>query len=378
MITITRRLCDVDSYPASLPAVAAHGLPGSTLSFPPDFLGGESWAGLLAGVRKHRLIGHLRAAIDAGTFPATAEQADDVRAQHRGILLRVLALERELTRVVDLLSEFEVDSRVLKGSAVAHLDYPQPALRSFIDLDILVREDDIERTVAVLSSADFARTLAEPRPGFDRRFDKGLTLRHPTGFELDLHRTFVLGPWGRLLDLTSLWEDSAEFTVGAHRLRALSRTDRFLHACYHAALGDWPLRLGSLRDVAQLLPRDEREADDVVCRAGSWGVGAVISAAVADTYRLLGVETSVPIRTWAEDYPLTRREESWLALHTHGGKTFAAQALATVPTLPTLRDKAAYLQALLLPDPRYTADRHASKLARFSYALREIRRGHRS
>lgn len=26
-----------------------------------------------------------------------------------------------------------------------------------------------------------------------------------------------------------------------------------MHACYHAALGDWPLRLASLRDMAEML-----------------------------------------------------------------------------------------------------------------------------
>ena len=43
--------------------------------------------------------------------------------------------------------------------------------------------------------------------------------------------------------------------------------------------------------------------------------------------------------------------------------------------LPRWRDKVAYLHALVPPDARYTAGRHASALARFGYAVREIRRG---
>jgi hypothetical protein len=262
---------------------------------------------------------------------------------------------------------------VLKGSAYAHLDYPEPALRSFVDLDLLFRPADIALAVSTLESAGFARTLAEPRPGFDERFDKGTTLRSPAGFEIDLHRTFVLGPWGVRVDLDALWDAGSPFTVGGRTLTALSAPHRFLHACYHAALGDWPLRLGSLRDVAQLTPATGQEA--LLEPARSWGVQAVVAAAVADSTRLLGLPVAGPLRTWAAAYTPTRREEHWLALHTREDKTFAAQAVATLPVLPGWRDRAAYLRALVLPDDRYTADRHRSALSRVRYGVREALRG---
>jgi hypothetical protein len=36
---------------------------------------------------------------------------------------------------------------------------------------------------------------------------------------------------------------------------------------------------------------------------------------------------------------------------------------------------AAYLRALVLPDPQYVTGRHRSRLVRFGYAIREARRG---
>ncbi|OLF15720.1 nucleotidyltransferase family protein [Actinophytocola xanthii] len=369
---MARRLCGEDAYPATLLAVAATGLPSERV-FPRLPLAEEDWTALLGAARKHRLLGHLRAAVASGELPATDAQAAQVRAVHRALLLRVLSLERELVGVVDRLAEAGLETRVLKGSAYAHLDYPDPALRSFIDLDLLFRPTDFDAAVATLVGAGFVRTLAEPRPGFDRRFDKGTTLR-AEGFELDLHRTFVLGPWGVLVDLDALWATSETFEVGGRTLTTLSAPNRFLHACYHAALGDWPLRLGSLRDVAQLVPADEHA---VIATATAWGVQAVVAAAVADSTRLLGLPVDGPLRTWARDFVPTRREESWLALHTHAGKTFAAQAIATLPVLPGVRDKAAYLRALVFPDDRYTDGRHSSALSRFGFGVREALRGRR-
>lgn len=372
---MVRKRCGEDNYPPPLLAVAGYGLPGASRAFPRQPLDDSSWTSVLSAAHTHRLTGSLRAAIDGGVLPATDAQVHQARAAHRSAMVRVLSLERELITVVDLLAASAVETRVLKGTAVAHLDYRQPALRSFIDLDILVSPADIDRAVRVLVVAGFVRTLAEPRPGFDRRFDKGTTLASPAGYVLDLHRTFVLGPWGVAVDLDALWDRGQEFTVGGHSLRALSRPNRFVHACYHAALGDWPLRLASLRDVAEMLRDADMDGEDLVRLASDWGVEAVMASAIADTRRLLGIATTDELSSWAERYVPSRREAARLALHTHPDKTFAAQALATLRVIPRFRDKAAYLRALVIPDQQYTAGRHPSVLARFRFGIREVRRG---
>ena len=367
---MSRKLCDETAYRAPLLAVAAHGLPGTTRTLPSEPLSEQDWTAVLEGAGKHRLTGLLNAAITGGALPATAEQARQVRAAHRTAQLRVLTLEHELVAIVDLLTRAGIDTRVLKGSALAHLDYPDPGLRSYHDIDILLRPDDIERAVAALSAAGFTRTLAEPRPGFDRRFDKGMTLRPSANYELDLHRTFVLGPWGRLVKIDELWDEGQELTVGGRSLQTLSWPNRFLHTCYHAALGNWPLRLGSLRDIAEMLRTDDGQAVRRIARA--WGVEAIVATAVSDTQRLL----AIPGWPWVDSFVPSRRDESWLGLHTRTDKTFAAQAVATLRVLPW-RDKPAYVRALVLPDSRYTADRHASAMSRFTYAVKEVRRGTR-
>lgn len=376
---MARRLCAEGEYPDGLLAVAGHRLHEARHAAPDQPLVDGAWAALLAGAGAHRITGLLDAAIRDGAFPATPEQAAAAAHDHRSRQLRVLALEQRLVGVVGLLAGHGLGARVLKGPAVAHLDYPDPGLRSYIDLDVLVRAADIDSVVHVLTDAGFARTLAEPRPGFDRRFDKGLTMVPRDGFELDLHRTFVLGPWGRLVDLDALWEASEDLCLGGVAVQALTRPHRFLHACYHAALGDWPLRLGSLRDIAEMLRAvdgDPAAAASVRAVAESWGVEAVMAAAVADTHRLLGGPAGA-LTEWAQDHVPGRRAEAWLALHTRTDKTFAAQAVATVGVLPGWRDRAAYLYALLLPDSRYTVGRHRSPLARISYAIAQVRKGRR-
>lgn len=357
-----RKLCAEDAYTPTLLAVAGHGL--TTRQFPAIPLSPVRWEEFLTAATKHRVLGHAQAAVRTGELPVTAEQRAQLRSMHRAIAVRTLKLEQTLVEVAGQVPPL----RVLKGSAYAHLDYPDPARRSFIDLDLLFKASDFGAAVAGLTGRGYTRILAEPRPGFDARFDKGTTLRGH-GVELDLHRTFVLGPWGRLVRTEELWAESEPFVLGGRTMHALAAPYRFLHACYHAALGDWPLRLGSLRDVAQLMPK----ASLSVVR--SWGVEAVVAAAVADATRLLGLPQACSVQDWAVGYVPTGRDEQWLGLHTRSDKTFAAQALATLSTLTGVREKVAYLRALLLPDPSYVEGRHASAVARIRFGVREALRG---
>ena len=84
-----------------------------------------------------------------------------------------------------------IESRVLKGVALAHTAYDDPADRVFADVDLLVPGDELTRAATVLTAALGAeRPVPEIRPGFDDRFGKEAMLK-VDGLELDLHRTFV-------------------------------------------------------------------------------------------------------------------------------------------------------------------------------------------
>lgn len=362
-------------YPEPLLAVASYGLAASSRVLPTRPIAEEAWLAVLESARRNRLTGLLCAAVEDGSLPATHEQMGQARQLQVSAMAWVMRLEHELLAVVDLLTASGVDVRVLKGSAVAHLDYPDPALRSFIDLDVLLRSEQIDRAVGLLTGAGFQRRHPQPRPGFDRRFSKGTTFLSPAGYELDLHRTFVQGPWGLLMDLDDLWDAGEEFEVAGRRIRALSRPARSLHACYHAALGDWPPRLSSLRDVAQMLLVSGQDDRALRALAAHWEAEAVLAVAVSDAWSILGVAESTAASIWAQGYLPKGRDEARLAVYRHGQRTSTAQAVSALSAISGLRDKAAFVRALVLPEVHYIHGRHSSAIARFRYGLAEARRG---
>jgi hypothetical protein len=102
-----------------------------------------------------------------------------------------LVLERLLLKLADRLETEHIDYRVLKGSAAAHLIYSEPWLRSYGDIDLLIPAQQLEATITLLTDLGYRRDRPQPRPRFDRRFGKGVTVFSPDGDPVDLHRTLA-------------------------------------------------------------------------------------------------------------------------------------------------------------------------------------------
>lgn len=353
--------------------VAAFGLPGSLHDFPRHPVGRHTWQGLVETVRRQRLSGMLVGAIEAGAWPATEQQAAAALDLHLDAISSVLRLERMLLAVLDELTAAGVEPRVLKGSAVAHLDYPKSHERLFGDVDLLVRAEEFDRAVAALTGAGHRRRFPQPRPGFDRRFSKGTSFVTVGGFELDLHRTFVMGPFGLLVDLADVWSDPDRFSLAGRQLTALSPEVRFLHACFHAALGDVVPRLVPQRDVVQMLLSGRLDGGLVRSLMHGWQAEAVVARAVSLSWRTLAVADEVALSAWAQRYTPTMREERYLRVYTDARGSYAAKELVALGVIPRWRDRAAFLHALMLPDHSYVQGRHPGRVARLRGATLAVK-----
>jgi hypothetical protein len=365
------------AWPALLPGVAGHGLPGAAAAVSADALEPSVWAHLLELAVGERITGLLVDAILGGALPATDEQAGEAQRELRASMVTALALEATLVKTATTLDEAGVDYRVLKGTAVAHLDYPRPWLRSFGDVDLLVRSSQYDRAVGALVRAGHRRNFPEPRPGFDRRFGKGSCLVGPAGYEIDLHRSLAMGPYGLRIRLDDLWHRSSTFDVAGRLFRALAPEERFLHACFHAVLGNSPPRLAAVRDVAQMHLARPLDVDLVRRLSSSWGADAVVAGAVRLSAELLGLTTDTPLTRWALQFTPDRRDRHALAVYSRASQSYAAKSFAAVRSIPGIREKAAFVLTLAFPSRGYLAQRRQSATGRWRRGVSEVRRSRR-
>lgn len=366
------------AWPEPCAALAAHGLPGATLALPDAPVDDRRWGHVMSSVVSERISGLLAQAIDDGALAVTARQADEAAAAHRASMIAAVLLERALLATAARLDAAGIEFRVLKGSAVAHLDYPDPSLRSFGDNDLLVRSSDFDAAVAELVAGAHRRKYPEPRPGFDRRFGKGSCLVAGDGFEIDLHRTLAMGPFGLRIRLDDLWSHPSEFVLAGRSLAAPALEVRFLHACFHAVLGDRFTRLATVRDVAQLQRGRPLDIDRVLEISGAWRAQAVVARALRTAAEVLGLAPVDRLDEWAQGYELSGREQRALAVYRSADPTYAGKSFAAVSAIPGLRDKLAFAYALSFPTRRYRHERQERTLQRWRRGAIQIGRSLRA
>jgi hypothetical protein len=329
---------------AHLRRAAAHGLETRALA-PSTPLADDTWRQFCGEAVAHRLTGLLLASVECGDFPTTDAQYETLLSTHVDAMHLALLLESELMEVDRHLSETPIEYRVLKGPAYAHVAYPDPSLRPFGDIDVLVRGDDFKAATSVLEGLGAVRPSPELNRGFDRRFGKGAMFIMPSGLELDLHRTFVFGPFGFRMVPDDLFATSEEFLLGGRRLSALGAEERFLHACYHAALGSPTPRLLTVRDVAQTLLHARLDDVRVLQLSARWEGHAVVASAVNLAWETLELSVEAPLSEWARAYEPDRWEQ--LAFEAYGADgSYLAQAAASIGSIRGLRSKAAFVASL--------------------------------
>lgn len=359
-----------ESVDEVLTAVAAHGLPGTLHDLPEKPLADRVWLALRIRVAQERLTGLLAAAVEDGSFPVTDQQREQVGDDHVEAMVQSLLLERAFLEATDALSAAGVPSRLLKGSAVAHLDYPDPALRPFGDVDLLIHGEDLDRAVDALRPMGMRRREVEPRRGFAARFGKGVTLIGPEGLEIDLHRTLAHGSFGFTVPLDQLWDTRSTIRLAGRDLAALGPEERLLHAAYHLVLGARPMRLLPMRDIAEMAlfgTHDDRVLRD---RAAAWRAHSVLARAVSVSWTTLKIADVTLLSRWAERHRPTTAEQRQLAAYDRIGDPYGARALDALPYVPGVRGKLAFASSLSLPERDFLL---AHRQTRRSWLLRGLR-----
>jgi hypothetical protein len=306
--------------------------------------------------REQRATGLLVHAIDTGTIAVRADQRARAVLAHEQQLADCLRLEALLVTVAQRFRAANVEFRVLKGPAFARRWYPALELRTFGDIDLLVRPRDWDRAAADLERGGCTRRYREPRPGFTARFGKGACFVAPSGLEIDLHRTFVAGPYGLGFDPDELFGDPQTIAVGGGEFATLPDPVLALHAAVHGVLGNRPPRSVPLRDLAQALHAgvDPLALIEVAQRLS---LSLPLSRAVVVLAEQLGVVGSADLQRWAEHYRAQPREARAMAAYTATTRRYARQAFEGLSALPNARTRFAYARALALPDRSYLRER---------------------
>lgn len=361
---------------AAAPAVsrlAAFGLSGDGTLWPTP-LDPLAWNALVGRVVIERMEGMLAGAVVEGALAASETQMEEVRRLARSRARADLRLERETLAVSGLLDEAGISHRIIKGPAWSHSAYPDPMMRGFGDVDVLVEPRRWYEAIARLETWGAKRVLPELTPGFDARFGKDATLLSTAQIEIDLHRTLVLGPYGLWIDCDELLaRPAASIRVGGASLPVLDADAAFLHACYNAALADDPPRLMALRDVAQMALAGHVSPDAVVDLTRRWRGSSVVRRAFRLVTRYLGYDMSTTPFGRAVEGQTPLGDRLLLSSYRGPARGYTSQ-LAGLAAIKGTRARATYLNALVRPQAAYLEARGYGRLGYARHVMGKLRR----
>ena len=272
---------------------------------PPAIPEGADWEYLLRLASRHKVLASLHRGLRATPEAAVPTGVAERLGPHvEGTLHRNLLLGRELVAIMRLLEEAQIPVLAIKGPLWAVAIHGDLAARQFSDLDLLVREEDVRRTLDVLASLGIAA-----RHGLTPRLWGEYALASEDGLlKIDLHWRLTPTSQPFRLGFEDLWRRRTRVRLLGRELPHLGTEDLLLVLCLYVGKELWWTPLSYLSDLAVLM-RQRRDADwgEVLRRAEATGARRVTLLALALARDLLAAP--VPDGIWrdrAEEQSVTR------------------------------------------------------------------------
>lgn len=302
-------------------------------------VGGVDPQRLATAARYHGAAGYLHAALqDVSAETAALDAVSGVYHLGIGISMRVLA---DLANVAPILDAAGVEWMIVKGPVISERLYPEPGLRAFDDLDLVVQAGSFARAIDALESAGVS--ILDQNWRLLRREMRGqlhLTLRH--GTLLDLHWHLINRDRMQFaIRMEEIFERSRLVEVAGLSVRTPDVVDTLVHLCVHASLSG-ANRLIWAKDVERAILAERPAWDAFVVRARSWGAGHASAAMLARAARMFAAPVpaevpkalGAPVRRFL-DRAATRALHAERSRGSRSSAAIAARLAARAPAAST-------------------------------------------
>jgi len=213
------------------------------------------WSRLLALAEDHGVTGHLTASLrKLGDSAVPASVRQTLVDRQREQIFYTLKLSAELFRILDQFAAEKIGALVVKGPVLAMQAYGDPAMRSYGDLDLLVRQRDIRRATELMLSAGYEAAVSIAAIDSGKIPGQYLFSKPDAKLLVELHNDLTLRYFPRRLPLEKFFARQIRVRLDAHDAPALCVEDELVLICIHGAKHFWE-RLIWIADVTALVTR---------------------------------------------------------------------------------------------------------------------------
>jgi hypothetical protein len=234
-----------------------------------------------------------RSAIAEGVGgPHVEDVTDRLRLLRRRSAL--LGLKRD--RVVALLADAGVRPVLLKGAGLALTAYAEPCERDLADLDILIREDDLEQSLRTLRAVGYTGPSSPGEFTRYRRRHFHIHLRHPDADIVEIHWGLTMPSSPFRLDASEVVSQSVPLERPGQPLLLVSRPEHTLLHLVLQNLQEGHSRLSRFVDIDRIIASSPGlDWQDLVETARKGNLGPATAVSLQLAARLLGAEVPAAV-----------------------------------------------------------------------------------
>jgi hypothetical protein len=339
---------------------------------------GPEWAALVACVRpipspaeSTRLLRDvawekvMALADDHGVMPLLAAALhrlrdervpDEIRAEiierQRAQLFFTLRMSAELFRLIDRFAAQNIGLLVVKGPALAMQAYGDAAMRSYGDLDLVVRHADIASATRVMIDAGYEAHIPSSAIAAGKIPGQYMFRQREAKLLVELHNDRTMRYYPRALPIEELFARQVAVAMDGRDVPAPCVEDHLVLICIHGAKHFWE-RLQWIADVAALVARqpglDWRRATESASQVGAETMlhaGLRLAVDVLQTTLPAGIAARVESNASAKS--MTEQALRWLPAAGYAPPSLAQRALFRMRMRGGLASGTGYLMRMLI------------------------------
>ena len=198
----------------------------------------ESWRSISQLSKEHGMTPFLSYRTRSLGIPAPPK----LMKEWLGYYLYQIAEEKKALRQIKELKNILATERIpfilLKGASAMLRLYPEPGLRTFCDLDILIPAEMVSQFKRAMTMAGYKPLFSRTSPEDEelQRYDAHLDpLRKEEGFRIEPHLSILKGRGEYSIALPEIWRDREETEMDGVSIEHLNIEHFIIHSLLHCA-----------------------------------------------------------------------------------------------------------------------------------------------
>lgn len=231
------------------------------------------WGLLFELAERHSAQGLLAMRLEEAEFANVPPQArEKLQARMRAQHVFTLSLTAELFRILQDFSRAHIDALLVKGPLLSLRAYGDPAVRNYVDLDLLVRHRDVPNATQHMTALGF--TPKVPPAAIEAGKIPGEFVFQKLGTQriVEIHTERTYRHYPKPMRLEDMFARKRTVMLDGREVPGLSLEDDLLLNCVHGSKDFWE-RLMWVSDVSALVTKHP-DLDWKKARVAAADVGA--------------------------------------------------------------------------------------------------------